>query len=122
MSQIWTILKWEYMNRVKTKLFLITTFGLPFFMAGMMYLPTILMDLEPEDVTEIGLVYDESVYSLIDRFQSQMDSNYRLKDGNPQFVYPGINIGYRAGQLFQFVLKQYQDLSKFKPHLEPSCD
>ena len=31
MKQIWTILKWEYMNRVKTKLFLITTFVLPFF-------------------------------------------------------------------------------------------
>ena len=87
MKQVWTILKWEYINRVKTKLFLITTFVLPFFMAGMMYLPTILMDLEPEEITEIGLVYDDSVQDLLGRFQSQVDGNYRLKDGNPQFIF-----------------------------------
>ena len=87
MKQVWTILKWEYINRVKTKLFLITTFVLPFFMAGMMYLPTILMDLEPEEITEIGLVYDDNVQDLLVRFQSQVDGNYRLKDGNPQFIF-----------------------------------
>ena len=42
-------MKWEFINRVKTKLFLITTFALPFFMGAVMYLPTLLMDLEPED-------------------------------------------------------------------------
>jgi len=87
MKQVWTILKWEYINRVKTKLFLITTFVLPFFMAGMMYLPTILMDLEPEEITKIGLVYDDSVHDLVVRFQSQADGSYRLKDGNPQFIF-----------------------------------
>ena len=87
MKQVWIILKWEYINRVKTKLFLITTFVLPFFMGGMMYLPSILMDLEPDEITEIGLVYDDSVQDLLGRFQSQMDSNYRLSDGNPQFIF-----------------------------------
>ena len=87
MKQVWIILKWEYINRVKTKLFLITTFVLPFFMGGMMYLPSILMDLEPDEITEIGLVYDDSVQDLLGRFQSQVDGNYRLKDGNPQFIF-----------------------------------
>ncbi len=56
-------------------------------MAGMMYLPMMLMDLEPDEITEIGLVYDDSVQDLLGRFQSQMDSNYRLSDGNPQFIF-----------------------------------
>ena len=86
MNQIWKIVKWEFMNRVKTKLFLITTFALPFFMGGMMYLPTILMDLEPEEISEIGLVYDEEIHELVTRFQSNLNSVYRLKNGNPQFV------------------------------------
>ena len=64
MNQIWKIVKWEFMNRVKSKLFLITTFALPFFMGGMMYLPSILMDLEPEDVSKIGLVYSKDNESL----------------------------------------------------------
>lgn len=87
MNQIWKIMKWEFMNRVKTKLFLITTFALPFFMAGIMYLPTILMDMEPEDVTEIGLVYDDGLNDLLERFQIQVDGAFRLQDGNSQFQF-----------------------------------
>ena len=87
MNQIWKIMKWEFMNRVKTKLFLITTFALPFFMAGMMYLPTILMDMEPEDVTEIGLVYDDGLNDLLERFQTQVNGAFRLQDGNSQFQF-----------------------------------
>ncbi|MEC9377019.1 MAG: ABC transporter permease [Candidatus Neomarinimicrobiota bacterium] len=86
MKQVWTIVKWEFINRVKTKLFLITTFLLPFFMGAMLYLPTILMDLEPEELTEIGLVYEDGLDTLVERFQSQVAMSHRLKDGNPQFI------------------------------------
>ncbi len=87
MNQIWNIVKWEFMNRVKSKLFLITTFLLPFFMGGMMYLPTLLMDMEPEETTEIGLVFENEIIDLAERFQAHMSSTYRLKDGNPQFIF-----------------------------------
>ena len=86
MKQVWTIVKWEFINRVKTKLFLITTFLLPFFMGAMLYLPTILMDLEPEELTEIGLVYEDGLDTLVERFQSQVAMSHRLKNGNPQFI------------------------------------
>ena len=86
MKQVWTIVKWEFINRVKTKLFLITTFLLPFFMGAMFYLPTILMNLEPEELTEIGLVYEDGLDTLVERFQSQVAMSHRLKDGNPQFI------------------------------------
>ena len=87
MNQIWNIVKWEFMNRVKSKLFLITTFLLPFFMGGMMYLPTLLMDMEPEETTEIGLVFEDDILDLTERFQTQMSSIHKLKDGNPQFIF-----------------------------------
>lgn len=87
MNQILKILKWEFMNRVKTKLFLITTFVLPFFMAAGMYLPTILMDMEPENITEVGLVYNDQLSGLVNRFQVQIRDTYSLKNGNPQFVF-----------------------------------
>ena len=47
--QVWKIMKWEFANRVKTKLFILTTFVLPFLMIGLMYLPSLLMDLEPDE-------------------------------------------------------------------------
>ena len=87
MSQVWKIMMWEFINRVKTKLFLITTFALPFFMGAAMYLPTILMDLEPEDESKIGLVYDSEIKTLVDRFQERCDAVLITQDGSPQFLF-----------------------------------
>ena len=87
MSQVWKIMMWEFINRVKTKLFLITTFALPFFMGAVMYLPTILMDLEPEDESKIGLVYDSEIKTLVDRFQERCDAVLITQDGSPQFLF-----------------------------------
>ena len=87
MTQIWKIFQWEYMNRVKSKLFLITTFLLPFFMGGMMYLPSMLMDLEPEETSEIGLVYQDDILDLVHRFEAQIGVTHQLKNGKPQFIF-----------------------------------
>jgi len=87
MNQVWKIMKWEFINRVKTKLFLITTFALPFFMGALMYLPSILMDLEPEDESKIGLVYDREIKSLVDRFQERCGIAFVTQDGSPQFLF-----------------------------------
>ena len=88
MSQIWKIVKWEFMNRVKTKLFLITTFLLPFFMGAMMYLPTILMDLEPEDETSIGIVYDDEIGFLWSDSNNNVIFPYYCKMENLNFPLP----------------------------------
>ena len=85
MNQIWKIIKWEFINRVKTKLFIITTFVLPVFIWGVMYLPSFLMDLEPENESKIGLVYDNENHSLVERFKNRLGSAYLLQDGKPQF-------------------------------------
>jgi len=87
MNQIFKIIKWEFMNRVKTKLFLLTTFLLPLFFGLVTYLPSLLLDLEPEEITEIGLVYSDDSNLLVERFQSNMSSVHRLKNGNPQFIF-----------------------------------
>ena len=91
MNQIWMIMRWEFINRVKTKLFLITTFALPFFMGAVMYLPTLLMDLEPEDESTIGLVYDNDIKLLVDRFQQRCSISLITQDGAPQFSFIDLN-------------------------------
>ena len=96
MNQIWKIVKWEFMNRVKSKLFLITTFALPFFMGGMMYLPSILMDLEPEDVSKIGLVYSKDNESLVERFKVNAEAMHRLQSGGPQFLFSRFEVEQEA--------------------------
>ena len=84
-------MRWEFINRVKTKLFLITTFALPFFMGALMYLPTLLMDLEPEDESTIGLVYEDKIKSLVGRFQERCNTALTTQDGSPQFFFIDLN-------------------------------
>ena len=91
MSQVYKIVKWEFINRVKTKLFLITTFALPFFMGGIMYLPSLLMDLEPEDKSRIGLIYKSDIVSLINRFKNQCDKILVTQEGDPQFIFKDLD-------------------------------
>ena len=91
MSQVYKIVKWEFINRVKTKLFLITTFALPFFMGGVMYLPSLLMDLEPEDKSRIGLIYKRDIVSLINRFKNQCDKILVTQEGDPQFIFKDLD-------------------------------
>jgi len=84
-------MRWEFINRVKTKLFLITTFALPFFMGAVMYLPTLLMDLEPEDESTIGLVYEDEIKPLVGRFQERCNTALITQDGSPQFLFMDLN-------------------------------
>jgi len=91
LSQTLRILTWEFINRVKTKLFLITTFVLPFIMSGLMFLPTLLMDLEPENETIIGLVYDNDMELLMNRFKERCDENFLTQEGLPQFRFINLN-------------------------------
>ena len=84
-------MRWEFINRVKTKLFLITTFALPFFMGAVMYLPTLLMDLEPEDESTIGLVYEDVIKPLVGRFQERCNTALITQDGSPQFLFMDLN-------------------------------
>ena len=87
MVQIFNIIKWEFINRVKTKLFIFTTFVLPILIGGITYLPTILIDLEPENSTNVGLVYSDDTSLLVNRFQNQTYSGLTLKNGLPQFQF-----------------------------------
>lgn len=56
-------------------------------MGAAMYLPTILMDLEPEDKSKIGLVFDKGIESLVNRFQERCDVMLVTQDGSPQFLF-----------------------------------
>ena len=87
MDQIFHIIKWEFINRIKTKLFIFTTFVLPILIGGMTYLPTILIDLEPENSTKVAIVYNNDISLLVNRFQAQTYSSLTLKNGLPQFQF-----------------------------------
>ena len=87
MSQTIKIIKWEYLNRVKTKLFLFTTFLAPVLFALLSILPSWLATLDPEKTSKIGLVYNIEHENLISRFKIETDKQFKTKDGYPQFIF-----------------------------------
>ena len=89
--QVLKIMKWEFANRVKTKLFIITTFLLPFFMGGIMYLPSLLMDLEPDENKVIGLKYADVNMVLVKRFEDRASLSLKLKNGQSEFSFIRFN-------------------------------
>ena len=87
MDQIIKIIKWEYINRVKTKLFLITTFLAPIIFALFSILPTWLSTLDPEKTSKIGIIYDEELIDLITRFEMEVENQLRTKNDSSMFIF-----------------------------------
>ena len=87
MNQIIKIIKWEYLNRVKTKLFIFTTFLAPIMFALLSILPSWLATLDPEKTSRIGLVYNLEDEDLINRFKIETNKQFRTKDDSPQFEF-----------------------------------
>lgn len=57
LRRVWTILLREYLLRVKNKWFLVTTFGLPILIAGITFLPALLLGTgEPAGAFSVGVV------------------------------------------------------------------
>ena len=87
MTQIIKIAKWEYLNRVKTKLFIITTLLLPVLFALISILPTWLATLDPEKTSKIGLIYGSKQTALINDFKILVQTQYKTKNGMPEFSF-----------------------------------
>lgn len=57
LGRVWTILRREYLLRVRNKWFLVTTFGFPLLIAGITFLPALLIGKgEPSARLDIGVV------------------------------------------------------------------
>ena len=52
-----------------------------------MYVSTLLLDIEPEYITKVVLVYEDDNDKLIKRFKDKVESSFRLDSGNPQFLF-----------------------------------
>ena len=71
MNKMWTVLRREYLSRIKTKGFIIGTIIMPLFMAGIFVVPILLLFLKSDKSKQIvvidqtGAVFD-SLYAVLD--------------------------------------------------------
>jgi len=86
--KIFTIARWEFIHRIKSKWFLISTLLLPVIILGFAVLPTLLMQEDTQAKT-FGLV--DGTHWVGGELQTNLLEQYSLKDGRPQYQFIPLN-------------------------------
>lgn len=83
MKNIINIARWEYLERIKNKTFLLSAFLFPFLLITISYLPVLLGDEEERETAIIGLI--EKNISIQDRLDKEL-SVYQTTEGQPVYI------------------------------------
>jgi len=84
MNKILAVARWEYVEKVKSKAFLIGLFLTPIIMVGMGVIPSLLATQEDKTSKSIGVV--DGTGQLAVPFAHRMQTRYMLSDGRPNYV------------------------------------
>jgi ABC-2 type transport system permease protein len=90
-KKILSVAKWEYIEKVKSKAFLIGLFLTPLIMVGMGVLPTIFATQEDNESRPIGVIDLKGDFTPA--FAARLQQRYTLKNGKPNYVVFPIGIG-----------------------------
>lgn len=85
MNKMFAVAKWEFIEKVRTKAFIIGLFMTPLIMAMFTVLPSLLADKGDEKTKKIGIIDEtQSLTKLID---ARLGEKYKLKDGSPNYMF-----------------------------------
>lgn len=83
MNKMFAVAKWEFIEKVRTKAFIIGLFMTPLIMAMFTVLPSLLADKGDEKTKKIGIIDEtQSLTKLID---ARLGEKYKLNDGSPNY-------------------------------------
>jgi ABC-2 type transport system permease protein len=84
MTKVMSVARWEFVEKVKSKAFLISMIVTPLLMVVMAVLPSVLVTREDSATKVIGMI-DRSG-EIGPQFARQMEERYRLSNGQPNYV------------------------------------
>jgi ABC-2 type transport system permease protein len=93
MNKAFAVARWEYLEKVKSKAFIIGLFLTPIIMVGMGILPTFLATQEDKDTKAVGII-DRSG-DVAAEFAERLQKRYTLSNGRPNYVVMPISLGAR---------------------------
>jgi ABC-2 type transport system permease protein len=91
MNKAFAVARWEYLEKVKSKAFIIGLFLTPIIMVGMGILPTFLATQEDRDTKAVGII-DRSG-DVAAEFAERLQMRYTLSNGRPNYVVMPISLG-----------------------------
>jgi ABC-2 type transport system permease protein len=78
------VAKWEFMEKVKSKAFIISLILMPVIIAAMAILPALLASRTDDEPVQIGVIDD--THTLIKPLSDKIDREYRLNNGQPNYI------------------------------------
>ncbi|MBU4445726.1 ABC transporter permease [bacterium] len=83
MRNIFVIARWEYITRIRSKWFIISTLIIPIVLVGFMFLSALVMESSGSEMKLIALI--DETHELSDRFEQIIYERYLLKNGQPKY-------------------------------------
>ncbi len=83
-GRITEIARWEFLQKVKSKAFIVSLILFPVFMLGFGFVPALLVSQGPSSSKEIGIVDRTASYAL--RLRARLESGQKLDDGTPVWM------------------------------------
>jgi ABC-2 type transport system permease protein len=75
MRNIFVIARWEYITRIRSKWFIISTLIIPIVLVGFMFLPALLMESTGSEMKLIALI--DGTHELSDKFEEIIYDRYQ---------------------------------------------
>jgi len=83
MRNLLSIAHWEYVSRIRSKWFIISTLLFPLIMISSMFIPTLIEDI-PDDEVKIISIIDETKY-LGEKIKIELEDKINSKKGQPKY-------------------------------------
>src|SRR3972149_11570778 len=78
------VAKWEFLEKVKSKAFIISLVLMPLIMVGFGVLPGLLVS-KPDETSSVVGIYDETG-GILQALSTRIEEKYKLPDGRPNYV------------------------------------
>ncbi|HDP67823.1 MAG TPA: hypothetical protein ENN20_04890, partial [Candidatus Marinimicrobia bacterium] len=79
MHKVLIIARWEYLTRIRSKWFIISTLIIPLVLVAFMFIPSLLVGEPGMEMKIVGLIDASGIIGA--DFESSISAEYRLKDG-----------------------------------------
>lgn len=91
-SKALAVARWEYVEKIKSKAFLISLFLMPIIMIGMGVIPSLLASKPDTEPRVIGVV--DQTGEIFERLATRIEERYKLPDGQPNYIVRRIEISH----------------------------
>jgi ABC-2 type transport system permease protein len=83
-SKAFRVAVWEFMEKVKSKAFIISLVLMPIIIAAMAILPALLASKADDESVQVGII--DETQNLVQPLGEKLDREFRLKNGQPNYV------------------------------------